>query len=76
MSTVSEPTTTSTNPAVAATSFKGPKRKKGGVEKKDSPVWGLLAWGVRESQLHYEFFGPAQSLRQPQPAADAAEVVA
>ena len=30
---------------------------------------GLLAWGVSESQLHYEFFGPAQSLREiAQPA--------
>jgi nitric oxide dioxygenase len=30
---------------------------------------GLLAWGVEESRLHYEFFGPAQSLRESaQPA--------
>jgi nitric oxide dioxygenase len=30
---------------------------------------GLLAWGVDESRLRYEFFGPAQSLRESvQPA--------
>jgi sorbitol/mannitol transport system permease protein len=45
MSTVSEPTTTSTNEAVAATSFKAPRRTRG-VEKKDNPVWGVLAWAV------------------------------
>ena len=37
---------TSTNPAVAATSFKGPRRQRRGVEKKDSPFWGILAWAV------------------------------
>jgi len=46
MSATSEPTTTSTNPAVAATSFKAPRSKRRGVEKKDSPLWGILAWAV------------------------------
>ena len=41
----SEPTSTSTNAAVAATSFKAPPRRRG-VEKKDSPFWGILAWAV------------------------------
>ena len=46
MSAISEPTSTSTNPAVAATSFKGPRPKNKGVERKDSPLWGVLAWAV------------------------------
>jgi sorbitol/mannitol transport system permease protein len=46
MSTVSEPTSTSRNPAVAATSVKRPKRSGGGVERKGSPLWGVLAWLV------------------------------
>ena len=48
MSTISEPTSTSTNPAVAATSFKAarPNKRRGGVEKKDHWGWGILAWLV------------------------------
>ena len=47
MSTISgsAPTSTSTNPAVAATSFKAGRKKKS-VEKKGSPLWGVLAWAV------------------------------
>ncbi len=47
MSTVSDtPTSRSTNKAVAATSFKAARRKKVVTEKKGSPLWGVLAWGV------------------------------
>ncbi len=46
MSTVSEPTSTSTNKAVAATSFKAAPRQNKGVEKKGSPLWGIAAWLV------------------------------
>lgn len=43
--------------------FCGPKPMMAGL------LNGLLAWGVDESRLHYEFFGPAQSLRETaQPA--------
>jgi nitric oxide dioxygenase len=43
--------------------FCGPKPMMAGL------LNGLLAWGVEESRLHYEFFGPAQSLRETaQPA--------
>ena len=46
MSTVSEPVSTSTNKAVAATSVKAAPRQNQGVEKKGNPVWGVLAWLV------------------------------
>lgn len=50
MSAVSEPTTTSTNPAVAATSFKRApvvhQRRRDGVERRENPVWGILAWAT------------------------------
>jgi nitric oxide dioxygenase len=43
--------------------FCGPKPMMAGL------LNGLLAWGVDESRVHYEFFGPAQSLRETaQPA--------
>jgi len=43
---MSAPTSTSTNPAVAATSTKRPRRQNKGVEKKENPLWGVLAWAV------------------------------
>ncbi len=47
MSTVSEPTSTSSNPAVAATSFKRAPRPTGAQKKKrGSPLWGILAWVI------------------------------
>jgi nitric oxide dioxygenase len=51
-------------PGEAEFYFCGPKPMMAGL------LQGLLAWGVGEGQLHYEFFGPAQSLRQPQPSAE------
>jgi sorbitol/mannitol transport system permease protein len=45
MTSTSAPTSTSTNPAVAATSFKAARKRKS-VEKKGSPLWGVLAWAV------------------------------
>ncbi|MFB9378344.1 carbohydrate ABC transporter permease [Kineococcus gynurae] len=39
--------TTHTNPAIAATSFKGGRAKKRrSVEKKSNPAWGIAAWAV------------------------------
>jgi nitric oxide dioxygenase len=50
-------------PADADFYFCGPKPMMAGL------LNGLLACGVDESRLHYEFFGPAQSLREiAQPA--------
>jgi sorbitol/mannitol transport system permease protein len=45
MSTTSQPRTESTRPAGPAAS-KAPRRRRRGVEKKDSPLWGVLAWAV------------------------------
>jgi sorbitol/mannitol transport system permease protein len=45
MTSTSAPTSTSTNAAVASTSFKA-ARKRRSVEKKGSPLWGVLAWAV------------------------------
>lgn len=37
---------THTNPAVAATSFKGPRRKRRTPEQGGHPAWGIAAWAV------------------------------
>jgi len=44
MSAVSEPTSTSTNPAVAATSYKRSPRPR--AKRRGNPVWGICAWVV------------------------------
>ncbi len=44
MSAVSEPTSTSTNPAVAATSFKRAPRPR--AKRRGNPLWGICAWVI------------------------------